>query len=215
MKKVFLIILIFCFQFQTVYAFVDKVDGLEYVVRKIDSPPIDKFILKRFDLYELYFENRTDNAFSIPGYSIDFDIDYSDLSDVSSFAKEKSSKKSTILNIASGAASIAFGGIVKTAARSIGSLRKQGGNNIRDEKFFLSHDKTFVIYPNEALSLYFFIDKFSSQPPTVIKYICHDESQNNNQVIVNKHLNVLILNALDENSATEKNVIAAPEVNFK
>ena len=53
-----LVIFFLSFQIQTAYAFLEKVDGLEYVVRKIEEPPIDRFIAKRFDLYELYFENR-------------------------------------------------------------------------------------------------------------------------------------------------------------
>ncbi len=224
MKKVFslilLLLLLLCFQIQDVYAFIDKVDGLEYVVRKIDNPPLDKFILKRFDLYELYFENRTDKAFSIPGYSVDFDVDYSDFSDVLSFTKDKSSKKLTILNIAAGAASIALGGIVKSAAttaRSIGNSRKQGGNSFRNERSFLSYNKIFIIYPNETLSLFFFIDKFSAQLPSVIKYICRDEVQNYNYVVVNKKLDLRVLNASsedsDSNTNKEENVIAVPESN--
>ena len=213
MKKVFLLFIILCLQIQTVYAFLDKVDGLEYVVRKIEEPPINKSILQRFDLYELYFENRTDKAFSIPGYSVDFDVDYSDFSDVTSFTKDKSSKKLTVLNVATGAASIAFGGLVKSAAttaRSIGNFRKQG-SSLKDERSFLANDKIFIIYPKEALSLYFFIDKFSAQPPSVIKYICRDETQNYNYVIVNKHLDLRILDAMNEESSKEENVIAVPE----
>ena len=210
--KIFLIISFLLLQIQTAYAFLEKVDGLEYVVRKIEEPPVDRFVSKRFDLYELYFENRSDKAFSIPGYSIDLGVDYSPLSDVAAFTKDKSSKKIAVFNIAAGAASIALGGIAKSAANTamrFNSLRKNG-SNLNNEKNFLSGNKTYIIYPNDSLSLFFFLDKFSGQSPTAIKYICHDEVQNINYVVINGNLDLREINA---KSDVDKNVIAVPNSN--
>lgn len=208
----FLVIFFLSFQIQTAYAFQEKVEGLEYVVRKIEEPSIDRFISKRFDLYELYFENRSDKTFSIPGYSIDFGVDYSGLSDISSFSKDKSLKKNAVLNIAAGAASIAFGGFAKSAANTamrVGSFRKSS-SNLNDEKSFLSSNRTYVIYPDESLSLFFFLDKFTTQPPASVKYICHDEVQNVNYVVINRNLD---LREISTNDDSDKNVIAVPGSN--
>lgn len=220
--KIFLVFLFFFFQIQTVDAFLEKVDGLEYVVRKIEEPMTDQYISKRFDLYEIYFENRSDKTFSIPGYSIDVGVDYSGVSDILSFAKDKSSKKLAIFNIAAGAASVALGGIVKSATntvRSVTSYRKNNSNINNNEKKFLSVNRTYVIYPNEGLSLFFFLDKFSGQTPTLIRYICHDEVQNINYVVINENLDLREINAKNDNSNepskndTSKNVIAVPDSN--
>ncbi|OGI06700.1 MAG: hypothetical protein A3I68_08090 [Candidatus Melainabacteria bacterium RIFCSPLOWO2_02_FULL_35_15] len=203
-----LVIFFLSFQIQTAYAFLEKVDGLEYVVRKIEEPPIDRFIAKRFDLYELYFENRSDRTFSIPGYSIDLGVDYSSISEVSSFTKDKSSKKLAVFNVAAGAASIALGGIAKSAANTamrFNSLRKNT-SNLNNDKSFLSGNKTYIIYPNDSLSLFFFLDKFTGQTPASIRYICHDEVQNTNYVVINENLDLRESNA-------DKNVIAAPDSN--
>ena len=209
---VFLVFSFFCLQIQTACAFQEKVDGLEYVVRKIEEPPIAPFVSKRFDLYELYFENRSDKTFSIPGYSIDLGIDYSSFSDVAYFTKDKSSKKLTVLNIAAGAASIAFGGIAKSAANTafrFNSLRKNN-TNLNNEKIFLSGNKTYIIYPNDSLSLFFFLDKFATEPPTSIRYICHDEVQNINYIVINGNLDLKGITPEDE---LGKSVIAVPDSN--
>ena len=208
--KIFLIISFLCLQIQTAFASLEKVDGLEYVVRKIEDPPVDHSVSKRFDLYELYFENRSDKAFSIPGYSIDLGIDYSTLSDISSLVKDKSSKKLAVFNIAAGAASIALGGIAKSAANTamrFNSYRKNN-SNLNSEKNFLSSNKTYIIYPNDSLSLFFFLDKFTAQSLTLIRYICHDEVQNINYVVINGNLDLREINAKND---VDKNVIAVPD----
>ena len=210
--NIFLIFSFLFLQIQTSYAFQDKVDGLEYIVRKIEEPPIDKVLAKRFDLYELYFENRSDKTFSIPGYSINLGVDYSDLSEVASSAKDKSSKKLAVFNIAAGAASIALGGIVKSAANTamrFASSRKNV-SNLTNEKGFLSGNRTYIIYPNDSLSLFFFLDKFIGQTPSSIRYICHDEVHNINYVVINENLDLREINTKAE---SDKNVIAVPEVN--
>ncbi len=210
----YLILTIFflSFQIQTSYAFLEKVDGLEYVVRKVNEPPVDRFISKRFDLYELYFENRSDKTFSIPGYSIDLGIDYSGLSDVASLTKDKSSKKLAVFNIAAGAASIAFGGIAKSVANTAFRFNayRKNNSNLNNEKSFLSGNKTYIIYPNDSLSLFFFLDRFATQPPTSIRYICHDEVQNINYVVINENLDLREINAKND---SDKNVIAVPDLN--
>lgn len=219
---IFLIISLFCLQIQIAFAFQEKVDGLEYVVRKINNPPLDKTILKRFDLYELYFENSSDKAFSIPGYSINLGVDYSGVEDVLSINKDKASKKLTVLNIATGAASIAFGGLAKSAAntayRSINSFKKNN-SNLNSEKSFLSGNKTYIIYPSESLSLFFLIDKLASEAPSSIRYICHDEVQDLNFVVINKNLDLREINAGNKNpenmsmDESGENVIAVPNSN--
>ena len=219
--RIFLVFFFLCLQVQATYAFLEKVDGLEYVVRKINDPPISQSVSKRFDLYELYFENRSDKTFSIPGYSIDFGIDYSPLSDISTLGKEKASKKIAVVNIAAGAASIAFGGITKSAANTAMrfSLLRKNNANLNNEKGFLSGNKTYIIYPNDSLSIFFFVDKFVTETPTSIKYVCHDEVQNINYVVINENLNLKDINAENENlrnpgtSGLNKNVIAAPDSN--
>ncbi len=210
--KIFLIISFLFLQIQTAYAFLEKIDGLEYVVRKIEDAPIDRFVSKRFDLYELYFENRSDKTFSIPGYSIDVGVDYSALSDILAFTKDKSSKKNAVFNIAAGAASIALGGIAKSAANTafrFNSLRKNN-TNLNNEKSFLSVNKTYIIYPNDSLSLFFFLDKFIGQTPSSIRYICHDEVQNINHVVINENLDLREINTKVD---SDKNVIAVPDSN--
>ena len=207
------------------YAFVDKVDGLEYVLRKINNAPIDKSVLARYDLYELYFENRSEKTFSIPGYSINLGVDYSGLADISSEKKNKSSKKATVFNIAAGAASIALGGIAKSAAttamRSVGSFKNKNFT-IDGEKNILSVDKTYIIYPGDYLSLYFFVDKFINQIPTALKYVCHDENEMVNYIVINKNIEVrdlienpeeldVRLNVTSMISNESKNDIAVPD----
>lgn len=212
--KIFKILILFFLiglQIPSGIAFSDKVEGLEFVVRKIDAPPLDDRILKRFDLYEIYFENRSDRTFSLPGYSVDLGIDYSSVSEVVSFQKEKSSKKLAALNIAAGAASIALGGIARSAASTalrIGNFRK-GNLMFNDEKYFLSANKTYVIYPDESLSLFFFVDKFSGQSVNSIRFICRDEVLNLTSIVINKNLHLESINAKKD---VDENVIAVPNI---
>ena len=194
---VFIVLCLFAYRWSALAA-IDHIEGLEYVIRKIDTFPSDKFVSKRFDLYELYFENRANKTFSIPGYSIDLGINYFTLSDVQSLSKDKSAKKLTFLNLAAGAASVAFGGVTKTAAntavRSVNSLR-QKRLNMGDEEDSLSNNKTFIIYPNENISLFFFLDKDSSGSLNSIKFICRDEELNQNFILINNKLAPQVINA--------------------
>ena len=207
-------------------AFSNNVTGLEYELNRISNPPIDKAINKRFDLYELYFENQSAMVFSIPGYSIDLGLEYSDLSDVLSVLKKKKSKKLAVLNIATGAASIAFGGLVRSAAntaiRSVNSLRNKGFV-LKEKKNVLSPTITYILYPGYGISIYFFVDKHLDTVPTSIKYLCKDEGSNINHVVVNHHFRFHDINinedyfkdnnsrALDKRDVNNDYVIANPE----
>ena len=223
-KKFFYIIIqvLFYFFFQgSCFAVVQKIDGLDYSLQKVINPPLNKTILNKFDVYEIYFENHTDRLFSIPGYSVDLGLDYSGYDDVLAVLREKSSKAMTVLNIAAGAASFALGGgIAKSAAntiRSVNSFRKNGFN-LTDERFLLSASKTYVIYPEDYFVVYFFVDKRLGEAPSILRYLCKDEELNTTYVVVNK--NIKIQNA-DFNStgnnlyfppmdSKDENVIAVP-----
>ncbi|MBI3589945.1 MAG: hypothetical protein HY094_01035 [Candidatus Melainabacteria bacterium] len=202
----------------------EKIDGLEYDVRKIDDAPMDKVVSNRYDLYELYFENRSEKTFSVPGYSIDLGVNYSSISEINSLFNGKLQKKLTALNIAAGAASIVFGGIAKTAANSAMrtvNFRKKN-NNLDDDNSFLSHNKTYILYPGDALSLFLFVDKALSQVPNTIRFVCHDEDSNVNQIVINNHLKLREAgvqnnaDSIESNKDSEKtdklkdNVIAVP-----
>lgn len=213
-KKILTILILFsCFTFFPLSAFssVDKVEGLEYVVRKIDNATLEKYINKNYDLYELYLENRSTKTFSIPGYSIDLGIEYSNISEVNAL-NNKSSKKSTVLNIAAGAASIALGGIVRrattTAVKTVGSFRHKN-SDISDESF-LSPYKTYIIYPNDGLSLFLLVSKHSEQKPRSIRFICHDEDTNMNYIVINSNLELRNDN-VNSNQNVNNNLIAVPE----
>lgn len=207
-----------------VHPFQDHIDGLEYDIRKIEDLPIDRSISKRYDLYELYFENRSDKTFSLPGYSLDLGVNYTTLQEINSMFKDKSSKKLTVLSLAASTASIALGGIAKsaatTAARSVGSLRNRN-NKIEDNANFLSTNKTYVLYPGLTLSLLLFVDKYSEKPPYTIKFICRDEDLNINHIVINNKIRLRVINAdyegdkaapkeNDNLQTSGENVIAAP-----
>ena len=178
---------------QSLYAYsdFDKIDGLEYDIRKLEDVPLEQFITRRYDLYEIYFENRSNKTFSIPGYSIDLGVDYSTLDDVYLQSKDKSQNKLAVLKIATGAASIAFGGIARraatTAINSVNNLRRKHINTAGN-KSFLSNNKTYVLYPADDLSIFIFVDRLSSQIPDTFRFICHDEELNQNQVVINNKI---------------------------
>ncbi len=230
-KQLFFINLILCIclqstQFHAFGAF-ERVDGLEYVVRKIEEPPIDRRIVNKYDLYEIYFENRSNKTFSIPGYSIDLGVNYSNLSEIRSLLKNKSSKKIAVFNLAAGAASIAFGGVTKTAVstlRSVNSFNNRR-NNIKadDDENILAPNKTYIIYPGDGLSLFLFINKSLEQSPATIRFICREEDSGLNYVVINNNFELRELNAKSgkdtnsnnlENDKSDKSVIAAPNTDL-
>lgn len=170
----------------------ERIDGLEYEVRKINEAPIDKPIAKRFDMYEVSFENKTDKTFSIPGYSIDLGVDYSTIDQIRALLSNKSSGKLAVFNIAAGAASIALGGIARTASstiRSIGGFKRKV-SSLEDDRNILSHKKTYVLYPGDGISLFIFVDKSLSQIPNTMRFICHDEELNSNYVLINNKIDL-------------------------
>lgn len=190
----------------------EKVDGLEYTIQKIIDPPLERQIARRFDLYEIYLENRSAMTFSIPGYSIDVGASYSSIDEVRAFFKDKSSKKMAVFNIAAGAASIALGGIAKTAAntaaRSVGVFRRKK-SSFDDDTNILSSKKIYILYPGDGISLFMLIDRFSGQVPNTLRFICHDEELNVNYVVINNKINLQEYNANEESKQSE-NVIANP-----
>ena len=198
------------FPFQLASAVQEQIEGLEYDIRLVEDVQLDKFIKNKFSLYELYFENKSNKTYSIPGYSIDLGIDYLTINDINSLNKDKNSKKLTIFNVAAGAASIALGGIVRsatnTAMRTISSFKKKS-SSVSEENMFLSSTKTYILYPGYGLSLFLFVNNFSNQVPNSIRFICHEEDTNQNYVVVNDHLQIKDLNT-DNNHQK----IAAPAI---
>ena len=195
----------------------EKVDGLEFAVSRLENVPLEKTIAKRYDAYEIYFENQSDKTFSIPGYSLDLGVKYSTISDIKSLFKDKSSKKLAVFNIAASAASIAFGGIAKTAGSAVRSvsLVKLNSSRLQDDNSYLSNNKTYLLYPGDGISMYFFIDKLLEQKPKVIRFICKDEDSNLTHIVINKNLSIRELDLNNIDSATlekenNQNVIAVP-----
>lgn len=226
--KNILIALILCMSFFLQYtvalAVFEKIDGLEYGVRKIEDVPIQRVITRNYDLYELYFENKSDKTFSIPGYSIDLGVDYSNLAEINSLFSGKSQKKLAVFNIAAGAASIALGGLARTAAnsamRTIGSFRRKN-SGFDDNSSYLSANKTYILYPGDGLSLFLFVNKSLVQIPNTIRFVCRQEDSNVNYVVINNSLDLrekddeINLGSNEENCPLDKakeNIIAAPTI---
>ena len=218
MKTLYSLFFVVLFLFCSSLAFcaIEKVEGLEYVVRKLTDVPLNGNIAKRFDLYELYFENRSDKTFSIPGYSIDLGISYLTLNQINALYKNNSSKKLTVFNVAAGAAAIALGGIAKSVAstaRSVNYIR-QGKSNLYNDEGYLSSSKTYIIYPRENLSLLLFIDKSTEQNPNIFRFICHDEDSNVNYIVINRNLDLREVgensNDLSSGKKSEENLISSP-----
>lgn len=209
MKILFILVLTYLlFPYSDVYCAQDRVEGLEYELSKLEDVPLDKAVVRNYFIYELDFENKSNKTFSIPGYSLDLGVDYSSLSEINSLNKDKSSKKLALLNIAAGAASIAFGGIAKTAAntamRSVNSFKHR--NNLTEDSF-LSGNKTYILYPNDGISIFFLLAKSSGQNPQSIRFVCHDEDLNLNYVVINNNLKLKEFNA---HNNSNQNVIATP-----
>ena len=188
-------------------AFGDRIDGLEFVVRKIDDPPMERAVAQKYDLYEIYFENRSEKTFSIPGYSIDLGVHYSSLAEIRSLSKNKSSNKLAIFTVAASAASFALGGIAKTAASTLRSVSSYKKNRMAmdDDDSILSKNKTYIIYPGDGLSLFLFVDKNLAQSPTTMRFVCHDEDLGINNVVINNHIDLRELNAKNEKNIDETN----------
>ena len=225
LKSSLILILIIALLSLNVYAALEHIEGLEYGVRVIEDLPLEKNITKNYDLYELYFQNKTDKIFSIPGYSIDLGVDYSNFAEINSQYKDAPSKKLAILNIATGAASIALGGIARTAAnavKSVGNLRKKN-LNLAGEDAFLSPYKTYIVYPGDAISVLFLVNKYLQQSPNTVRFVCHDEELNVNNIVINNKFkldegnikNAKNLNSNSDSSKPGENVIAAPTSEYK
>ena len=209
MKKAIYVFLILTMIFQDgiAFAFSDRIEGLEYVIRKIDDSPMERTIAQKYDLYQIYFENRSDKTFSIPGYSIDLGVHCSSLAEIRSLSKNKNSNKLAIFTVAASAASFALGGIAKTAASTLRSVSSYKKNRMAmdDDDSILSKNKTYIIYPGDGLSLFLFVDKNLAQSPTTMRFVCHDEDLGINNVVINNHIDLRELNAKNEKNIDETN----------
>lgn len=209
-----IIFLILIFFNSPVFAFVEEVDGLKYVLRKLDDAPLERFISKKYDLYEIYFENQSLKTFSIPGYSLDLGVDYSSLSEIRSQFKDKSNRKLAVFNIAAGAASIALGGIAKSASKALRSVSSYRRRNITldDDDMYLSNNKTYILYPRDGFSLFLFVNKNLGQAPSTMRFICHDEDNNLNYIVINNHIELQQVIAKDENTTgnEHQNLLVVP-----
>lgn len=217
-----LIVLNFLLLDHVVFAFVDKIEGLEFDITKFDDSNIEKFIAKKYNLYELYFQNKTDKTYSIPGYSIDLGVDYSSPQEINSLYSGKSQKKISVLNIAAGAASLAFGGIAKTAAntamRSVNTFRKKG-YGLDESSTFLASNKTYILYPGDGLSLLVLVKKSLVQAPRGLRFICRDEEANYNNILIDNQLQIKNANQEQndndlKDTIKDENVIAVPDTNL-
>lgn len=183
--------LIICLLFLTVsmpsFAFIQNIEGLNFEITKIENFPLDKAIVKDYNLYELFIENNSTSTYSIPGYSIDFGVNYFNILELSAQLREKISKKLAILNIAAAAVFLPFGGFARnagrTAASSFSSFRKRN-LKIDDNKNLLSADKTYILYPGDRYALYFLVSKKQGQPKE-LRMVCKNEELNVNYVLIN------------------------------
>lgn len=172
---------------------VNEIGDFEYVIRRINDFPLEKEISKSYDLYELYLENRTENTLSIPGYSIDFGVNYINIADLSSELKNRLSKKFTILSIATGAASFAFGSLARSAAntavQSVASWKKRSINLSNNEQI-LNSRLTYVLYPYSEISLFFLVRKDISEPIHSLKLICVNEELGQKFILINNMVGI-------------------------
>ena len=186
------ILVVFVINTIPVYSYVSELEGLDIEISKINNFPLSKQIIKHYDLYELYIINRSNNTYSIPGYSFNFDVDHYDLQELTVQAKGTISKKFAILNIATTALFIPFGGFARSAGRSavssVSSFKKKG-LNIYDTENLLMEDRIYMLYPNQSRVLYFLISKDSTLPRSV-KFVCKNEGLNINHVVINNDITV-------------------------
>ncbi len=217
LRMILIFVFIFFADTSIAFASVENLEGLNYEVIKINDLPMNKYITKKYDLYELYLENNSTKTFSIPGYSIDLGINYSGLAEVEASSKDRSSGKLAVLNLAAVASSFALGGIAKnaarTAARSIGNVGNKKKVGFDDNAGFLSSNKTYVLYPNDGLSLFFFVSKSLFQVPNTVRFICRDEELNFVYIVINDRFK-LIDDSAEKNSADlnlqKQDILAAP-----
>ncbi len=204
-KKIFFLLLVLNLTFLNSYAVVSHIDGLEYVVRHLNSGVLGNTLKDKYDVYEIYFENRTQKTFSIPGYSIYLGVDFTSLQKLNSDSMSKTAVRNSVLNIAAGAASIAFGGIAKTAANT--AIRQVNFRTmtvpISGDEALLSTEKTYIIYPGDGLLLYFIVNKNYGQLPNQFRFVCRDEESNINTVLINNTLDLR-----DDNDKIKKEVNA-------
>ena len=187
-----LVLLFLSFSCNPTFGVYENVDGLEFTLRKVTDVPLDSTVVKKFDLYELYFENKSNKTFSIPGYSIDFGVDYLTLDEIKVFMKDKNSKKIAVFNLATGAAAIAFGGIARTAANTaLKTISFKKRNSYDNNAIYLSQSKTYVLYPNYSIPLYFFLEKNFENYINSIKFICRYENLGINYVVINNDFSVI------------------------
>ena len=189
----FLLVLICCFTLLNSYALTDKIDGLNFSINKLIDENLDKYINKHYDLYELYFENKSSKTFSIPGYSISFGIPYDNPNELSSEVKSHLSKRLAILQITATAVSLPFGSIATRATNTaVGSIKTFKGNKqkLNNEDNFLSSTRRYILYPDDHISLFFLINKDLETIPGFIKFVCHDEEENLSKVLIQDEINI-------------------------
>lgn len=191
-KKIFLFLFCACIIVSNmpVSSSIDYIEGLSFTVTKMNNFPLDKKIVKDYDLYELYISNTSNTTYSIPGYSIDFGVDYVNILELSNSLKNSLSKRLAFLNLAAGALFLPFGSIARNAARTaVGSVTslKRKANNVDDDSQLLSSKKTYVLYPNENIALYFLLSNQIGKPSKV-RFICRDEELNLNHVLIDTSL---------------------------
>lgn len=194
MKNVFIILFLFTFFISTIpaNAVVKKVEGIEYSLRKVTEIPMAKYIRKNYDLYEFYIENNSLKAFSVPGYSIDVGVSHTNIARVKSKMRSRTSKQLAVLNVAASAASFALGGGVVTGASRvvIGGIRRykrtkyRKGGSSNDE--MLNQDKTYILYPGDKKYLYFLVEKSQIDAINTVRFICRDEENLENYIVINK-----------------------------
>lgn len=181
------------FYFKPVFAHTDMIIGLDYSLRKVYDIPLEKYVEKNYDLYELYLENMSAMTYSIPGYSVDVGVTQTNLADLRSQLQNKTSKQLTILNLAVDAASFAVGGaIVRTAANSalkgVTWAKKRGARTSGiPVNEMLDGTKTYVLYPGDFKSLLFLVEK-SYEAPNTIRFICKNEETNITKIVLNNNL---------------------------
>lgn len=190
---IFFILVGFLITYIPCYAIVDKIEGLEHIISKINNFPLDKKILKDYDLYELYIENRSSKTYSIPGYSINFGVDYFNVAELSAQLRSSLAKRLALFHLAAGAVFIPFGAIAgraaHTAVNSVATFKK-GKLKVSDNPHLLSPQKTYIIYPDEQLSLYFLVSKQAGSIPNTLKFICRDEEIDTNYVVINNNVEI-------------------------
>lgn len=188
------ILSLFCiFTFLSSYASTLKIEGLNFEISKISDENLDKYIVKNYDLYQLYFENKTTKTFSVPGYSISFGIPYNNPNELTSEVKSRLTKRLAVLQIAATAVALPFGGIATRATNTaVGSIKTFKGNKqkLNTEDSFLSSTRRYILYPGDNISLFFLVNKTLETTPHFLKFVCHDEEENISHVLIKDKINI-------------------------